>query len=181
METSFDEFINQQVAKREAEPPVDPDEARRQWKQDLEQFNGMVEEFLREYIDQKKVSLSKITKNMNEEIIGNYEADSLVIEIGTSKVYFDPVGRYVIGAKGRVDMSGPHGTVKFLLVPKDASAPRIGVRRVSITEERPPESELIQAVQEPWVWKIGTPPPKSKYIELEKESFHTAVMEVVNG
>lgn len=180
MEMSFDEFINQELAKKEVEPSIDPDEARRQWKQDLERFNGMVHEFLREYVDQSKVRLMKTTKHMNEQIIGNYEADSLVVEIGTNKVCFDPIGRYVIGARGRVDMNGPHGTVKFLLVPKDALSPRIGVRRVSITGDPPPESELTEPVAE-WTWKIGTPPPNSQYLDLDKESFREAVMEVVNG
>ena len=81
----------------------------------LELFNSKVQEFLGEYIEQNKVSLRKIIKQMNEQIIGNYEADSLEVEIGANTICFDPIGRYIIGARGRVDMNGPHGTVKFLL------------------------------------------------------------------
>lgn len=180
MEISFDEFIDQQIARKQPDPLVDPDETLRQWTQDLERFNHAVRDFLQEYIAAGKVSLTTAKKQMNEQIIGNYEAESLVLEIGANKVCFDPIGRYVIGARGRVDMNGPHGTVKFLLVPKDAASPLFGVRRVSITEKPPPDSEPMEHISE-WTWKIGTPPPNSQYLDLHKESFHKAVMEIVNG
>ena len=31
------------------------------------------------------------------------------------------------------------------------------------------------------VWKISTPPPKIKYLELNENSFFDALMEVING
>ena len=179
MELSFDQFVNQQIAQRESEPFLDPDEVRGQWMQVLERFNEMVEDFLREYIDQKKIRIGRTAKEINDEIIGPYKVESLMLEIGVNRICIDPVGRFVVGAAGRVDMNGPHGTVKFLLVPTDATTPRLGVR-VSITDEPPLENETGDPSAE-WVWKIGTPPPNTRYIELEKESFHAAIMEVVNG
>ena len=179
METSFDDFINQQIAKKEAERPLHPVEIQRQWEQDLEQFNSLVKAFLRKYTAQEKIRIEEVPRQVNEEIIGAYEVRSLVVEIGANKVYFDPVGRFILGARGRVDMHGPRGTVKFLLVPKDASESRVSVR-VAIKGEAEPENEEVEPATE-WTWKIGTPPPDMKYVELEEETFYTAVMEVVNG
>jgi len=32
-----------------------------------------------------------------------------------------------------------------------------------------------------WAWKIATPPPRIKYIEVNAESFFDALMEVINA
>ena len=49
---------------------------------------------------------------------------SLEVSIGTViKIHFDPIGTNLIGVKGRVDMHGPHGTVRFVLVSKTDSSP----------------------------------------------------------
>ena len=117
------------------------------------------------------------TKQINEEYIGIYDVASLEIQIGAIKVRFDPIGTLVFGAKGRVDIHGPHGTVKFVLVPKTASSPMIRV----IIQEAPVEvKDELEPVEE-WAWKRRTPPPNIKYIELEEESFLSAIMEVANA
>ena len=51
-----------------------------------------------------------------------------------------------------------------------------------IVQEAPVEvkDEPEPAVEE-WAWKISTRPPNIKYIELEEESFLSAIMEVANA
>ena len=101
----------------------------------------------------------------------------MALHIGASKIVFDPVGTNLIGAKGRVDMQSAKGTVKFVLVPEDAE--NIGWR--TRTFEGPdPIPEPVEPVEN-WTWKIATPPPRVRLLELCKDSFQDAVMEVVNG
>ena len=120
---SFDDFVNQQIAKEE--PPIDWIQVRDDWKKHLDEFYQLAEGFLQKYIDQGKVRITTATKQITEEHIGSYDVKSLEVQIGTVKVCLDPIGTLIVGAKGRVDMRregmyGPYGTVKFVLVPKTA-------------------------------------------------------------
>ena len=173
---SFDDFVDQQIAK--TKPSIDWTQRRDAWKKHLDEFYQLAKGFLQKYIDQDKIHITWSTKQINEEYIGIYEVAALEVQIGAIKVRFDPIGTKVLGAKGRVDMYGPHGTVKFVLVPKTASSPMFRV----IVQEAPVEvkDEPEPAVEE-WAWKISTRPPNIKYMELEEESFLSAIMEVANA
>lgn len=176
--TAFSTFIEQQTAPPAADlVEVDWNQQREEWLQYLDQFYTLVEEFMREYVDERKVRLQRGTKELHEEFIGDYSAGTMALHIGASKIVFDPVGTNLIGAKGRVDMQSAKGTVKFVLVPEDAE--NIGWR--TRTFEGPdPIPEPVEPVEN-WAWKIATPPPRVRLLELCKDSFQDAVMEVVNG
>ena len=172
---SFDDFVNQQIAKEE--PSIDWTQIRDDWIKHLDEFYQLAEGFLQKYIDQGKVRITTATKQVNEEHIGSYNVKSLEVEIGTIKVRLDPIGTLIVGAKGRVDMCGPHGMVKFVLVPKTASSSTIRVIDRDSSSETKDEPEPVKE----WAWKRRTPPPNIKYIELEEESFLSAIMEVANA
>ena len=173
---SFDDFVDQQIAKKE--PPIDWFQRRDDWKKYLDEFYQLAEGFLRKYIDQGKVHITWSTKQLDEEHIGSYDVKSLEVQIGTIKIQFEPIGTIIFGAKGRVDMHGPRGTVKFVLVPKTDSSPTI---RVIIQEESSKVKDEPEPVVEEWTWKILTRSPNIKYIELEEESFLSAIMEIANA
>ena len=172
---SFDEFVNEQIDKKE--PSIDWTRIRDDWKEHLDEFYQLAEGFLQKYLDQGKVQITRVTKQINEEYIGNYDVESLEVQIGTIKICFDPIGTRILGAKGRVDMLGPHGTVKFVFVSEAASSPAIRVIQGTSSEVM---DEPKDGVDE-WAWKIRTRPPNVKYIELEEESFLSAIMEVANA
>ena len=173
---SFDDFVNQLIVKRE--PPIDWIQVRDDWKKHLDEFYQLAEGFLQKYIDQDKVRITTATKQITEEHIGSYDVKSLEVQIGAIKVQLDPIGTRILGARGRVDMHGPHGTVRFVLVAKAASSPTI---RVTIRDSSSETKDEPKSVVEEWAWKILTPPPNIKYIELEEESFLFAIMEVANA
>ena len=135
MATSFDDFVNQQHKMAgDTERSVDWPKQLDEWKRSLEKFNDLVTEFLREYIEQEKMRIEYAAKQIHEQYLGRYEVQAINIVIGNNKVYFDPIGTNLIAAKGRVDMNGPSGTVRFVLVPKDSTAPAIRVRIRWMTE-----------------------------------------------
>ena len=176
-DTTFSAFIEQQTAPSTADLEIDWDQKRKEWLQHLDQFYKLVEEFMREYVDQGKVRLQRGTKELHEEFIGDYSVDTMALHIGLNKVVFDPAGTNLIGAKGRVDMKSAKGTVKFVLVPEDTTAVNWTFR---VAEDPDPIPEPIAPVEN-WTWKIATPPPRVRCVELCKDSFQNAVMEVVNG
>ena len=175
---SFDDFIKKlNDASQEVE--IDWKTKLNEWKQYISNFYNKTEGFLKPYIESGKLRLTKRSIMLDEEYIGSYEVDALDILLGGIKIILTPIGTNLIGAKGRVDMVGPKGTVKFVLVPKDSSSPKITVK-IRLQGEKMPPREKKQIITE-WAWKISTPPPRISYIELEEESFQTALMEVVNG
>ena len=176
MDGTFEDFVNQQAAK--VNSSGDWIQERDNWIERLNEFYQLAESFLSRYVDEGKIRILRFPKHINEEFIGSYEVPSLDVQIGAVKVRFDPIGTYLIGAKGRVDMHGPHGSVKFVLVPKPASAPTI---RIVEREASVQEKDGANPVLTEWAWKISTPPPNISYIELEEESFLSAIMEVANA
>ena len=174
-DTTFRDFIEQQTAPATIE--VDWGQRHEKWLQDLAQFYKLVQEFMCEYVEQGKVRLQRGTKDLREEFIGNYSVETLTLHIGPNEIDFDPIGTNLIGARGRVDMCSARGTVKFVLVPEDATTT---VPRFRVVEGANPVPEPV--VPEPnWTWKIATPPPEVRCVDLCKDSFQDAVMEVVNG
>ena len=177
--TTFDEFIAEQTAKSD-ETRIDRDKELKEWDQQLDRFYETVESFLCPYIREGKVQLRYGKKQLHEQILGSYQARSLVLEIGSNKIDFNPIGRFLIGSKGRIDMIGNYGTVKFVLVPESASGLKINVQILEENEDPPLPKKHLDPVTR-WNWKIATPPPNIKYVELQEESFKNAIMEVSNG
>ena len=182
---SFEDFVDQQVAEAEQAQSMDWPQKREDWKNCLDEFYKLALGFLQKYIKEEKIHIRWATKSINEDYIGNYDVRSLEVSIGAAiTIHFDPIGTNLIGAKGRVDMHGPHGTVRFLLVPKTDSSPS----PVTIQDEPKPQAMKLKTLKETsdikyedCVWKISTRPPDIQYIELEEESFLSAIMEVANA
>ena len=175
----FDDFINKQAEVKAAEKPIDWIVQRDEWLEYLSKFYKKVESFLGEYLTAGKVIYNYSEIKMFEEYIGSYSARVLNIELGSHRVKLEPIGTNLIGAKGRVDLIGANGKVKFVLVNKNSSGPKIKVD-IWIEGKKPPEKEDKPMVIE-WDWKISTPPPRIQYINLEQDTFLEAIMEVVGG
>lgn len=176
----FDEYLKKRRADTEVVMQIDWSKKKDDWLQYLAHFYRQVEEFLREYRESGDVALNYRDKDIHEEFIGQYRATSLRIRIKDKDVVLDPVGTNLIGAKGRVDMIGDAGTVKFVLVDRRLSAPSVSVAIKAHDEQRETEEEK-EADGIEWAWRIATPPPRIKYIEVNAESFFDALMEVINA
>ena len=174
---AFDEFIkNANVKTRNS--TVDWDEQRKEWLVHLQLFYDMIDAFITDYIANQQLSVTRSKKRLNEENIGEYEVDVLSINIDLTRVTLTPIGTLLIGSKGRVDMVGPKGKVKFVLVPKGTSRPRIVVKAVD--PDNPSEADAVDSHEE-WEWRIMTAPPQISYLPLDADAFYSALLEVING
>ena len=180
MATSFEDFVDRQhQMANETEPPVDWAEELKDWKCNLDRFIKKVLGFLSPYIAQNKIRIEYVEKRIHEQHIGRYEVQTIEVMIGNTRVKFDPIGTNLLGAKGRVDMKGPSGTVRFVLVPEGSMGSYVRIRIHSKADDS--EHHEPEHVTTKWTWKISTSPPNIRYIELQEETFQTAIMEVVNG
>ncbi len=176
---NFDKFISKQAKTRSDETPIDWEAKRNEWLDQLSNFYKKIEAFLEEYVKDGKIVHKYTEKTIFEEYVGAYSVQVLNIELGNHKLNLEPIGTNLIGAKGRVDLIGANGKVKFVLVNKNSSEPKIKVSVWIEGEESPKKDEEPSVIE--WGWKIATSPPRIKYINLEQDTFLEALMEVVGG
>ena len=174
---AFDDFIKKANV-RAQNSKVDWDEQREEWLSYLKQFYDMVDGFISDYVEAHQLSCTRSKKTLNEENIGSYDVDVLSIDINTITITLTPIGTLLFGGKGRVDMVGPKGKVKFVLVPEGSTRPRIVVRRVD--PDDPSEADTEEPIKE-WEWRIMTSPPQISYLPLDGDAFYSAMLEVLNG
>ncbi len=173
----FDEFVQrQQLESGEAE--ADWKAERDSWLNYLEGLYRQIQSFLSAYTSDK-VKVSYLDIILNEENLGSYTARRMLIKIGRQEITMTPVGTLIIGAKGRVDVEGPAGRFRLVLVDRDAQGPRIKVA-VTVGKTDPPKAEISPKEIE-WAWKIATNPPTIRYVELTQEAFFDALLEIVNA
>ena len=169
-------FINAKKQNAKNEEQIDWEKERDEWLQFLNKIYCQIESWLNDFEDSDVISLEYENKEMNEEHIGIYNTNKMIIKIASEQILLEPIGTLLIGAKGRIDMKGKNGTIKIVLVPKQSGGPSIKVDIATGDEPKPEEKVPIE-----WVWKIATPPPSIKYIELDNDSFSDALLEVIGG
>jgi hypothetical protein len=178
--SDFGAFVKRQQTESAEVEQVDWTKEREDWLGHLNELYRKIESFLAEYIQAGEVKLSYRDIELNEENIGSYTARQMVLKIGRQEITMTPVGTLLIGAKGRVEVVGPAGRTRLLLVDSKASGPRI---KVTVSIGAKPEPPNVEAAPKEikWAWKIATSPPTIQYIELTQESLFQALMEVANG
>jgi hypothetical protein len=177
--TDFGAFVKRQQTALAEEEMVDWVKEREDWLGHLKELYDQTESFLAEYIKAGEIKLDYRDIELNEENIGSYSARQMILKIGRQEITMTPVGTLLIGSKGRVDVVGPAGRTRLVLVDSKASGPPRRVT-VSISKSEPPAAEAAPK-EIKWKWKIATSPPTIQYIELTQESLFQALMEVANG
>ena len=177
--SEFDAFVKRQqqsAASTGADRPFELED----WLRYLGELYGKIEALLDDYIASGAIAASYREIPMNEESIGSYTARQMTLKIGRQEISLRPIGTLLIGTKGRVDVVGPSGRTRFLLVNDEASRPNIrmatgGRGQQNVSRPVDPPRPIT------WTWKIATSPPRVEYIELTQESLFRALMEVANG
>jgi hypothetical protein len=175
----FDAFVKRLQAGSSEEEPVDWGKERDEWLGYLTELYRQTESFLKDYRKTGEIKLTFREIQLNEANIGSYKADQAILKIGRQEITMTPVGTLLIGAKGRVEVVGPAGRARLVLVDSEASRPRPKLK-VSFGSKLEPTAEPAPK-EIKWAWKIATSPPTVQYIELTQKSLFQMLMEVANG
>lgn len=176
--SDFDAFVKaQQKSAQDAE--IDWNKERDEWLAHLDALYRKIEDLLSGYVTSGQILLRYQQVQLNEEDIGTYSARRLMIKIGGKEIVLEPIGTLLIGTKGRVDVTGPSGSTRIMLVDKDATRPRVRVT-LQAHRERPPVLEP-PATSVDWTWKLVTSPPTIRYVDLTQDSLFRALLEVGGG
>ncbi|WP_044749401.1 hypothetical protein [Bacillus alveayuensis] len=144
---------------------------------EIEKFYNQIQKFLAPLQEKGLLSLDWEEVKKYEEYLGEYATNKLYINFPNQKVVIEPIGKNIIGAMGRIDMIGKNGNIKFLLVDKEAESPKVTVH---FNDGLSKGLEKIRETKNPeYVWKIATPPPNIKFIDLNEDSFSDALLEVI--
>lgn len=178
----FDDFLRKEEEKKK--PPIDWDAEKNWWIKQLDNLYTDIQSWLKEYIDIQKIILEFNNIDIYEEALGTYTVRQMTIKLSDKIAKLTPIGTILIGTKGRVDMTGKAGTMRFILADRQATGPKIEVK-VFLSEEEKRKNEDIEKKKEKsqieWVWKITSNPPRIKYTELNQETFLQCLMQVCNG
>jgi len=112
--SSLVEFLRDQKRKL-ARVQEERDKTLKEWLSRLEQLFTDIETWL-EPAKKEGLKVERGEVEISEEYLGTYVAPVLVIAFAGTKVRLEPVGRYVIGAFGRVDVFSPRGVDKLVLL-----------------------------------------------------------------
>ncbi|CAN2049160.1 conserved hypothetical protein [Candidatus Magnetomoraceae bacterium gMMP-1] len=167
----LDQFIEKKSKIKKEFKEIDWENKKNEWLEYLHQFYEKVKNWLKDYKDKGVIDYDFVPTDIYEENIGQYKAEKMVLNITNEQIVFEPIGTILIGAKGRIDMKGKNGIVKFVLVNKKAKGTSA---KISISNDAESEKERE------WQWKIATPPPSIKYIDLDNDTFSDCILDLIN-
>jgi len=182
--TSFDDFVRRQseAVKLSDETPVDWQARKTDWLRYLDNLYRQVNQYLKSYVEAGDIVIGFQTVNLNEEYIGSYSAQEMIITIGGKIIKLEPIGTLLIGSRGRVDAVGPLARAQLVLLNAEIKSLSqlihisVSVDGKPVLPPRPkPRSDIK------WAWKIVMRPPRREVVELNKESFLALLMEISNG
>lgn len=173
---AFREFLQKQKQQASSEDEIDWAVKRSAWQNEATRFVEQVKAYLSEFSDAIQIEEKQVS--LTEEFLGTYQVPSLTLILPAGRVLIKPVGTNLIGASGRIDMEGPEGKVKWVLVPESSERPKITVQ---IREDIDEPLVTTEDKPEKQVWKLATPPPNIRLVTMTKDTFLEAVMEVANG
>jgi len=177
----FDDFISRKTRKTVV-PEINWEAEKKEWLAYLDALYNLFEESLDKYVKDKKICISYDEIEITEEKIGTYKAKKMILSFGTERIILKPIGTFLIGAKGRVDMSGKKGSVKIALVDARMKKLQDHIKiSVHIDKDTPSKQEAdIKPEEINWEWKFLSAPPTYSYQPVNSDTIYSAIMELSN-
>ena len=132
---------------------VDWDERRLDWLAELEDLYRRMEQHLKPYTDKNEIQIERDVIRLSEDYLGTYDATKLTFRIGHEKISANPKGTLLIGARGRVDLSGSRKLVEDRVVRRRRTVSYNQNRQCvhsegikSITSARREQSRLVHCI-----------------------------------
>ncbi len=147
-------------------------------------FHNVEKVWLAEYVEQDKIQIKHSKIEIYEEAIGMYVTKELQIFIGERVAKLTPIGTMLIGTRGRADLIGLNGSIKFILADKKATSPKVEIKEFTSDEDwrlhmENKNKNTMNEVE--LIWKITSNPPRVRFTELNQDTFLECLMQVING
>jgi hypothetical protein len=180
--SQFDDFLRRRQIQRENLSEVLKNRMN-QWLAALKSLYQSVNSFLQPYLDSKRVETILSDYDISENKLGNYCVETMKIVIPgnvTVQAQLVPVGTYILGGRGRVDLISPTvKDAKLLFVPANMTSVVAGLQFIGILSGNDKTKPVAEEIE--WAWKILTPPPDLLLLELNEKNFFDALVYVMEG
>jgi hypothetical protein len=93
-----------QRAEMPTRPPTDWAAVRDEWISQVNRLYEQVTSWLQPFRERGYLNIQRSRVSVSEEYIGDYEIDCLEIISGDATIIFEPFGRNVLGAHGRIEL-----------------------------------------------------------------------------
>lgn len=175
---TFDDFVKERTAhaKKSAEA-FNRKEKLDTWLRELDGLYRAMEGYLKRYMDSGQITVARRPVQLEEELLGTYDAEVLAVSIGNDEVIARPIGTLLIGSSGRVDLTGPRNTLRIVLLEKGGPALKITVSGAGGTSDTSTQSPIRGDIDHRG-WYFVTQPPAVTAIPLNEDSFRDAIMDV---
>lgn len=110
--TDSSDFIKETNANYEVQPQLNS--KKKEWLQEIDQFYQQVRTWVSESETQGRLKVKNERKKIYEDGFGEYPVPVLVIQVNGCSIYLEPVGRMIVGAKGRIDMRSKTMQYRFV-------------------------------------------------------------------
>ncbi|OCS91760.1 hypothetical protein [Caryophanon latum] len=152
------------------------------WENEKKEWIDYVDKFYKDVECWLEPLGAKVTYQFNditlhEESYESYTIRQMQIGISGYQVFLEPIGTMLIGAKGRIDLKGPYGLKKFLLLSKD----RINVT-VKFKKELEEAKGSMPKSKQPidWNWRLAPDEIYGDYLQVNADNFYSALLSVVS-
>jgi hypothetical protein len=112
--TDLTEFLKSKIAAEKKEQ-VNLEDIKKLWIEDLKSLNNQIKVWTREAQNEGLIQINEYQIDLNEEGLGSYKAPALTLIISQDKIEIRPIGRLIIGGKGRVDVSSRKAAFMLIL------------------------------------------------------------------
>jgi hypothetical protein len=102
-------------SKAGTEPEIDWEARKDKWISEIARLYDQIKEWLAPLEKDEVVRYSTLTMTLQEDPIGSYQIDALMLLVGKQRVEFRPKGTLIVGANGRVDIQGPRAVRTIVL------------------------------------------------------------------
>ena len=175
---SFNEFLKEQHSEVGVQEELKRQRLITTFQERVNQLYSDIEhEWLKDYIAQGQLSISRQPISVTEEKLGEYHIDELRIKIASKEVSLMPRGTIMIGTDARVDVLYL-GIVRAMLVRAGEHVDN-PVQMINVTfGGEKPKKKVAEAIME---WKIVKNENRRKLIKLSHESFEDMLMGVLQN
>ncbi len=141
----------------------------REWQDAIKSLFSTLAKYLEEQASDGMLSLSQEPLTLHEDLVGQYEVPVLHVKAPSSSVVFTPGGLFIIGAKGRIDMTvqgrGTQSEKYSLLRRLDANSDAV-TWLISCPPARAVPNQIVQ---------VGS----YEFMPLTKQSFEAAMENIL--
>lgn len=180
--SEFDDFVRRQKARSQDASEFDVGRRLDEWREYLAILYRDIEKYMAAYLAKGEATIEYRDVELNEEFSGPYAVPQMSLSIGPSVILFRPIGTMLIGSKGRVDVQGPLGSARLVLIDRKVGKARELFRiTISVPDEPAPApgSQHDQPVE--WAWKLATPAPNIRFTDLDEESFFEMILSIADA